>query len=260
MLRYNDAMSNLLIALILSILSGFIPGLQDDFTPFLTPGTSIDLRLDGSDELSLDFEAKAGDVISLQAVAEDADSLDLVLTLIAPDGERLAYNDDWAGGLLSTPGLAPDRAPSDPALLNLPVWQDGTYTVRMGSFNREQTGDFRLSLRIAAPLTLTVDAPAQTILIQRGNSARMFLELEAGQSVTLTAADPDGLRDLSLRLLAEDGRLLDFNDDHGWRDTSLNIFDAQLTFTAETAMTVSVQIGEFLGRPVRAQVSAVTTR
>jgi hypothetical protein len=260
LLRYNSAMLNILIALILSILSGFMPGLQDDFTLFLTPGTSIDLRLDGSDELSVDFEAKAGDVISLQAAAEDADSLDLVLTLIAPDGERLAYNDDWAGGLLSTNGLASELAPSDPALLNLPVWQDGTYTVRLGSFNREQTGDLRLSLRIAAPLTLTIDAPAQTILIQRGNSPRLFLELEAGQSVTLTAADPDGLRDLSLTLLAEDGSRLAFNDDHSWRDVSLNIFDAQLTFTADAAMTVSVQIGEFLGRSVRAQVSVSTTR
>lgn len=67
---------------------------------------------------SYQFEAQAGDRISLRVISEaTTGELDLALALIGPAGEQMVFADN-----------SPGKRPSDPQIVNLELTQTGTYT------------------------------------------------------------------------------------------------------------------------------------
>lgn len=194
------------------------------------------------------FDGTAGQVVTLAAQADDPAALDLVLELVAPDGERVAYNDDWAGGReVRVPDGLNDPAPSDSALIRLILPETGAYRARVNTFNGEGVGTLALRLTVESVPTLALGGTA-IVGLHRAEIRPIDLALAAGQTVTLTLRDPRGWRDPYLVVLDPTGQPVAVNDDHATPDLALSLFDSRLTLTAPTDGVYRVLVREFLGR------------
>jgi hypothetical protein len=92
----------------------------------------IDARMDSPGVFHVyTFEASAGQVVILQAVAASED-LDLYFHLFQPDGTVMGLYED-------------ELPPNNPALLDLMLAQTGEYAALVGA--RAGTGDYRMSLQ-----------------------------------------------------------------------------------------------------------------
>lgn len=235
----------LLLVMLMALMGGMHPlrAQSDDSTVILAPDTPIVLRLNGDGRaVEAVFEAQSGQIVTVAARADDPDSLDLVLDWLTPAGERMAYSDDWAGGLDWPMPDGLTLAPSDPALIHFILPETGPYRVRVNTFNGEGVGDFELVVRIEDVPALQIGQDRPVWLRQA--SPRVFvLALQAGQSVTLGARDPRGRLDPYLQIDGPDGAMLGFNDDH--QDTA---FDARLSFRAPAEGVYRVRLGDVLGR------------
>jgi tetratricopeptide (TPR) repeat protein len=80
------------------------------------------------------FTATAGEPIRISVTS---DQFDTVLSLVNPDGEEIAYNDDYGGSLNST------------IITTVPA--DGTYTIQVRAFGGSQFGDYTLTVSVATP-------------------------------------------------------------------------------------------------------------
>lgn len=200
----------------------------------------------------LTFEARAGDVVTITACAEN---LDLVVDILDINGNRLAYNDDWAGGHdveSDDPALAGLNA-TDAAVVRLPIPVDGELTVRVNTFNGEGAGDVSVAVRLADPVELTI-GETLWVPIPLAGSTPVALAVEGG-SFTVTVSDPSGRLDPVARVLDASGAVVAANDDHDGLRPDLNRFDAAVG--VRQAGQFELQIAEFMGRAgwVRVQVA-----
>lgn len=200
----------------------------------------------------LTFEASAGDVVTITARAAD---LDPVLDVLDSSGDRLAYNDDWAGGQeveSDDPALAGLRA-ADAAVVRIPIPTDGQYTARVNTFNGEGAGGVTVEVWLADPLTIAAGETLWTPIPLAG-SAQVLIEADGGP-FTITVSDPAGQIDPVVAVLDAAGGVIAANDDHGGLRPDLNRFDALAR--VERAGRFELRITEFMGRTgwVRVQMA-----
>ncbi|MBN1201055.1 MAG: TlpA family protein disulfide reductase [Anaerolineae bacterium] len=174
------------------------------------------------------FAGQHGDVITLvmTRAVDEPGGLDGYLILLGPDGDELASVDDYGSSVM-------------PTLLDFELLADGMYTVvatRFGFENGFSTGDYSLSLALAAPDDTSGGAGGGTQWIDADNLPADLRRIEYNERVTGTisadnvddwysfdgrtgdvisirlAADGSEL-DAYLLLLDSNGRELASNDD-----------------------------------------------
>ncbi|MBE7385337.1 MAG: tetratricopeptide repeat protein [Leptolyngbya sp. SIO1E4] len=116
------------------------------------------------------IEVEAGDVVAVVMSSEDFDT---VLTLLGPDGEEVAFNDDFGGTLNSL------------IVYSVPV--SGSYTVVTKSFDG-QGGDYDLEVRPATEYEVSY-SEAQ-ISLQEGNYEAAISAYS--QAIELEPENPEG--------------------------------------------------------------------
>ena len=212
-------------------------------------------------EQRFEFVGGAGDVVNVTAIANpDEGNLDTTLTLLAPDGELLAENDDV------------EVATTDSALTDVTLPAEGTYTIVVSRFLGEvgfTSGPYTLTLDgTPAPET---DAPDDTDTttdvatelsygdtitgeITNENFAQTFtFEAQAGDIVTIEAAraDDNSTLDTLLILNDPDGEQVARNDDFGGTlNSTIETVTLQQTGTYTIVMTrfleaEGISTGEF---------------
>lgn len=214
---------------------------------------TADLRLAGDGRFAeLTFEARAGDVVTITARGE---ALDVVLDVLGPEGDRLAYNDDWAGGQAvesGDPALA-GLSVTDAAAVRLPVSVDGALIVRVNTFNGEGAGDVAVEVWRTEPLTVSVGETVWAPIPSAG-SVQVSVEADEGP-FTITVSDASGQLDPVAQAFDAAGVLIAANDDHAGVSLDLNRFDAAVR--VRQAGRFDLRITEFMGRAgwVKVQVA-----
>lgn len=115
-----------------------------DYSLVITPLEAESLSYGDSVEITIardqtpagvfSFEAAEGDTVDI--VVESPTELDTTLTLLGPDGARVAFNDDTTG--------------RNPALIAQTLPEDGTYTFVVQPFARGASGEVRVHLALSA--------------------------------------------------------------------------------------------------------------
>jgi len=124
--------------------------------PSLAPARADDILRQDSElppaQHTYTFEGEAEQAVT---IVLESDEFDPVLSLQAPDGEEIAYNDDYGGTLNST------------IITTLPT--DGSYTVVTRSFSGAG-GDYSLVVREATPFEIAYNQ-AETLAQQQDYEA-----------------------------------------------------------------------------------------
>lgn len=177
---------------------------------------------------------ESGDAVTLTVTAINGD-LDTTLELLDPSGDTVAYNDDIdfsAGNTNSLIEFVADDA--------------GEYTLRVSSFTGE--GDFEVTVEFgsAAPPSEPVgEATLLTGTIDRRNPTVDFpLDLQVGETVTLTTTALDDELDTTLELFDSAGNSVAYNDDINLEGGDYN---SEIVYTAESAGAYTVSVGSFNG-------------
>ncbi|MBK9123086.1 MAG: protein kinase [Chloroflexi bacterium] len=205
----------------------------------LTFGSSLtDSITDSAPEYRFPFDGVAGQVVSIVAEKTDGEAnLDLVLTLVGPDGTVLIENDDLAqttrnAGIFS---------------FELPV--DGQYTVivaRLFGARGNTIGDFTLSLvdESAQPTAiLALDEPASGTLGDEIPGTVYAFEAQSGDEISLAAYATSGNLDTYLRVINPSGVLVAENDDASVSTSNSVIERLQI----QDAGTYRVELERFRG-------------
>lgn len=248
--RVDIGMTRLIVILAVIFVVRPILHAQPDSTVFLNSNTPVVLRLAGDGRpAEAVFEGEAGQIITVAAQAADPTTVDTALEWVAPDGERMAYNDDWAGERtdLTPPDGVENLAVTDSALVRMILPETGSYTARVNTFNGEGVGDVTLTVVVEEVRALVI-AESRLVGLHRAEIAEFTLEMSAGQTVSLTAMAIRGRLDPMVSVVDSAGTIIAENDDHGTVDTALNTFDSRLTFTAPADGVYSVRLRDFLGR------------
>ena len=160
--------------------SGALPvQAQADDLPILKPMRTVFGTLDDeTTELRWQFDGQAGDVVSVLAQRLDGD-LDPTVEIIDTRGRRLVEGDDIA---------YPARL--DAALEGIELPRDGTYTLRVASYEgAPTTGDFALSLLPAyADPVLRDDFSGEPAWQVRGDQGEVSLQ-DGQLTLAVTAAN-----------------------------------------------------------------------
>lgn len=205
----------------------------------LTFGSALnDAITDSAPEYRFPFDGAAGQVVSIVAEkTDDAANLDLVLTLIGPDGTVLVENDDLAqttrnAGIFS---------------YELPV--DGQYTVvvaRLFGARGNTIGEFTLSLvdESAQPTAvLVVGEPATGTLGDQMPGAVYAFEAQSGDEISLAVYATSGNLDTYLRVINPSGVLIAENDDASVSTSNSVVEHLQI----QDAGTYRVELERFRG-------------
>jgi hypothetical protein len=190
------------------------------------------------------YEGRAGEIISLQAIDLargdfQALGLDMDITLLAPDGSQVAYNDDQRGDDLF--GIYDAHIPD----VRLPA--DGTYTVNVGW--RQGEGTYTLGL--SRPQVFALEGGVMRLegrLQDAFPTAHWTFEGRAGQTLTFTMRTESGTLDPALTLYAPDGSLLSFNDDAADPELGVNAQIVRTSLPADGTYTLEAGRFEGVGR------------
>lgn len=205
--------------------------------PVLRPETPIVLDLAEQPGEVL-YLGQPGEVISVSAHSLEDEPLDLTLAILLDD-ERLAFNDDHSGE-------DNDLAPQDAGIQDLVLDEAGRYQIRVANFNGLPTG--RVELRLTGR-PLVENCMAGEVVLRPNRVFACMLDLDAGQSLSVSARDSSNSLDPVLQLLKPDGTLLAFNDDHEGLDLSLNQLDAQLDgITIPETGRYRLEVRDFAGQ------------
>lgn len=120
----------LLVLIILALFSLPVIAMAQSDTP-IAVGDTVNGELT-ADATSADYslQGHSGDVVSIRLTS---DAFDSYLTLTSPDGQVLVTDDDSAGG-------------SNAGILDYNLPDDGTYTIRVDSYNQISTGEYTLEV------------------------------------------------------------------------------------------------------------------
>jgi len=187
------------------------------------------------DTADVSVEIPAGEIFVATTMAL-SDELDTTLSLSDSTGRVVAQNDDRGDGSLNS------------QLVFQPV-ETGSFTVRVGSFSGDQSGDVVLSLALdpyaQAPFDFSSIEGAEiaryTDALDDGTTFRtVTVDLARGQTLFAMSDTVEGDLDTVLRLDNPDGHPVALNDDRG--DGSLN---SAIAYTAPEAGTYTVRIDRY---------------
>lgn len=239
---------------------GLISAQDDAEIPLLVDGESLTIALDGEILPSLlRYEGYAGEVITLTAKdVSDGDPVDLIMEILRPDGWRLAFNDDHLVDLEDF-----DLAQTDSALVNLILPVNGEYLIRINSYGGIFVGEAEVTLREVDLFAVEIvsDEPQSTVLtaiLPRYETFTYTFEVNADETVVLTARDLSGTLDPLLRLYDTSGDIIAENDDHEDFDLTLNVYDSRIVYTATESGTLMLDLRDFLGRQGQVELSINT--
>jgi PKD repeat protein len=165
-------------------------------------GDTVDGSIVAGVSADFTFEASAGDVFSAMVNAE----FDSYILLLDDAGNILMEDDDTGGDLQG-------------AILNFPLTQAGTYTLRVEGYNAFEQGSFSLSLEKeeagAIPATGTI-AYGETVIGSLTSAAPTSYSFTGSEDDTIFI-QVEADFDTTLELYAPDGSLLAQDDDSAGR-------------------------------------------
>jgi hypothetical protein len=204
----------------------------------ITSETPVTVTLTaGAGPVDVIYSAAPDEVLTVIARSTAAEPIDVTLEMLQ-DNERIAFNDDRRSEI-------DDLAPQDAAITNLYINEAGDYTLRIHSFSGAQSGEVEVIVR-SSSLVEACETGAVELLPHR--AFRCTLDVQAAQTLTVTARDTSGTLDPVLTLLDSDGTLLVQNDDHTSADLTLNVLDAQITsYEVTEAGAYTLQVSDFGG-------------
>lgn len=210
------------------------------------------------------YTARAGEAVMIGVTS--GGEIDTTLSVFAPDGERIGFNDDlqiadddsdgvyqWGDWVFSA---------AESFLLYLAFPQDGDYTFVIDSFNGVQEG--KITVKVARWPSALVHSTEEmdNSLIMRVSwlphqpGYRHTFEAAAGDIITITARDVDHALDPRLILLDANGVELASNDDHLDVDLTLDVLDARITdFVVPVDGSYTLIVSDFLGRAGTVEVT-----
>jgi hypothetical protein len=185
------------------------------------------------------YIAAPDEVLTVTARSAADEPVDVTLEILR-DNQRIAFNDDHHTEFS-------DLAPLDAAITGLHIKEAGVYTLRIHSFSGAQSGEVEVLVQ-SEPLIQPCETPAQTVELPPNRAFACLLDLQAGQTLTLTARDISGTLDPVLTLLDPDGAQMVINDDHDSSDLTLNVLDAKMVnIPIDEAGTYTVLLSDFGG-------------
>lgn len=184
----------------------------------------------GAPRAAFEVQLEAGQIVNL--TTSSAENVDTVLTLNGPNGQRVAENDDWQQGDLSSHITYVART-------------SGRHTIVVSGYNGAR-GAFELDIRFGLDVGLSEAARTlreETLSFSRRRpEARFGIDLGAGDIfVASTFALTEGL-DTTLTLLDATGAVLAQSDDRG--DGTLN---SQIIYEAARAGRYTVVASTYDG-------------
>lgn len=206
----------------------------------IAPGMPAEVTLSaGAGPLEIPYAGTANEVLTLTVRSLADEPVDPTLEVLY-EGRRIAFNDDHQTQIA---GLGPQ----DAALTGLVLPESGDYLFRIHSFNGAQAGRLEVALLSDALVAPCPPSP-EVVTLPPHHPFECLLDLKAGQSVTLSAADVDGQLDPVLRLYSPEQSLLAYNDDHETANLTLNVLDAHISaYAVAEAGLYRVQISDFAG-------------
>lgn len=239
-------------------------------------GVPLRVTLDGTDAAMIAYASGGSETVRLfaRAAASDTDAppLDVVMEVISPDGQRIAYNDDYAAALIPAATVTSlNLQPTDAVIPVLTLDASGEYLIRVNSFNGVSVGEAEVTLEIIEPVSIergtdddavlaANDMLTATVTLRPDQVAVLDIALEAGKTYTLTVRDPRAILDPVAQLSDADGKVLASNDDHTSADFGLNIFDSRITdFTPTESGDYVLSVRDYLARGGTFQVEVRIT-
>lgn len=161
-------------------------------------GETLDGFVINSEGDAWTFQAEAGDEAT---ITMRSSSIDSTLTLLAPDGTQLAYDDDGAG--YPNAMIFAYRIPTS-----------GTYTILARSLGAS-LGAYSLSLELSVPGDTGQIGRGETVdgTLDPGTRDRWTFQGEAGEQVSIVMTSD--VFDTYLELYGPDSQMLTYNDDAG---------------------------------------------
>jgi len=238
--------------------------------PAITPvgptvtATPVDVRLTGeTDSLSAEvepgsnftynFNGRPNQVTTITVMAGATGDLDPKVTLLGPDGQVLAENDDHAD---SDPSLGS----LDSRISGFILPAEGAYSVVISGF-ANTSGAFELTIEraveggesIVTPVgpvsTPSMDGQEVTLSgqVRAGDTFTYELAANAGNVYTISVRGQD---DFDSRLIISDpeGFVVAENDDHSSEDRTLDTFDSQVeSLIIQENGTYTVEVTDYSG-------------
>ena len=159
-------------------------------------------------------------------------SFDTTVALVSPNGERLAFNDDFGAYNISRIGS-----------FTLPA--SGTYTIAVAGYSSAETGSYTLTVTSVSS-TATTTATTRTIGI--GQSTQGQLRAGESHSWTFTNDSPRNVDivvsanfDSTVTLLSSSGSQLGFNDDYNGVVSDSRLLNVRLA----SAGTYTIVVASF---------------
>lgn len=188
----------------------------------------------------------AGETITATAHAL-GNTLDTLLTLIAPDGSELAFNDDQN---LNDPTLLRFDAALDAVLIP----SDGVYQLCVGGFAGD-SGPYELTITRSAGGAVAPVAGGSsntqviTNTVPEDDQFVMSVNWQAGDVYTLTARALDDALDTQMGIFPDrSDELLVANDDHSSSATGLSFFDSRINnFIVPASGLYDIVVGGYRG-------------
>lgn len=221
-----------------------IVGGEGSGTPGTTPVSTEEQVFSGTGTLNAntpsetwDIDLEAGSVVVIGA-SKTSGNLDPTLTLIAPNGQTVAFNDDRGDGTLN-------------AELVYEVETSGSHTVVVERYDDSTSGDYEIVVSIdpdATPDFSFVDVEGGVLaqgagtILEQDDEFTYEVALTQGQNIYASVEATSGDLDTILELYSPDGTLVAINDDRG--DGTLN---SALAYTAETTGTYNFVISRYDG-------------
>lgn len=165
-----------------------------------------------------------------------SEGMDTTLTLLNPAGESVATNDDRGDGSLNSQLAYQPR-------------EAGRYTVVVGSFNNQSTGDAALTMAVDPTFPVPFDfagLPRTVVDRYTGtiNDAMPEIDyplnLTAGQTIMVLADAPNEDLDPVITLSGADGYPVALNDDRG-----VGTLNSAFAFTAPTSGTYVLNVARY---------------
>ena len=196
----------------------------------VTAGTPVNGNLLAGSIDEWRLSGQAGQVLNFRVEG----TFDTTLTLIDPNGNQLAFNDDFEGASASR-------------IANFSLPSSGTYIVAVAGFSEAESGGYSLSVT-SAVTQISQSATSRTITLgqsiqgqlRAGETHRWTFTTNSAQSVDIALSS--STFDTVLTLLNANQEQLGFNDDY---DASVSADSQLLNINLPSAGTYTIVVGSF---------------